>query len=168
MLFCFLPALLFAGNPKSFSGADSDHESTKVSLYVPGFLIKAGAWFVPEKEDNGLKTALKKLRSTSIVVREGRAYEKYNATHKYERKISKMHRQHLEEVVAVNTEEENVSIGLKQNKKDKIRQVVVLVDDGSSSFVFVRLRCNVDLNELKALLQKEGISGHKLGEIMNI
>lgn len=165
---CCMPAMLFAASPDKSNQMNGSEESTKLSLYIPGFLMKMGSWFVPKEEEPELKTALKKIRSTSIVVREGCAYVDYNASHKYDKKMKTLGRQNFEELVGVTTEEENVSVQLRQNKKDKIRQVVVLVDDGESSFVFLRVRCNIGMKELKQWMEKDGVISSKLENKINI
>lgn len=167
-LLCCFPFVMFAADPQQNNESASDNESTKLSLYIPGFLLQMGSWFVPREKEPELKTALQKMRSTSIVVREGCAYVDYNASHKYDKKMKKISHQNFEELVSVNTEEENVSVQLRQNKKDKIRQVVVLVDDGASSFVFLRLRCNIGMNELKQWMEKDGIISSKFENKISI
>lgn len=161
-----LPYLLSAVTPANNSSEGK--ESTKLSLYIPGFMADMGSWFVPKDKDPVLKSALKKIRSTSIVVREGAAYEAYNANNKYGRKMNKLEKQQFEELVAVATPEEQVSVQLRENKKNRIRQVVVLVDDGASSFVFLRLRCNIDMNEFKQWMQKDDFLGKKLSDKISI
>lgn len=167
LLFC-CPTVLFAANPASSHQSSSDNESTRLSLYVPGFLMQMGSWFVLAEKEPELKTALKKIRSTSIVVREGCAYADYNASGKYDKKMKKIRRQRFEELVTVSSTEENVSVQLKQNKQDKIRQVVVLVDDGTSSFVFLRLRCNIGMKELKQWMEKDGVISSKVSDKISI
>ncbi len=168
LIFCLLPGLLSAETPGNSTENMVETSSTKVSLYVPGFLMEMGSWFVPKKQEPELKSALQKIRSTSIVVREGEAYVQYNASRKYEKKINKLDRQQFEELVSVTTEEENVSVQLRQNKKNKIRQVVVLVDDGTSSFVFLRLRCNIGEGELKKWMEQDEIFGEEIHQKISI
>ena len=163
-----IPGMLMAATPDYSLEKSADESSTKVSLYVPGFLMEMGSWFVPKKQEPKLKSALQKIRSTSIVVREGEAYVQYNASRKYEKKINKLDRQQFEELVSVTTEEENVSVQLRQNKKNKIRQVVVLVDDGTSSFVFLRVRCNIGEKELKKWMEQDEILGEEVHQKISI
>ena len=163
-----IPGMLMAATPDYSLEKSADESSTKVSLYVPGFLMEMGSWFVPKKQEPELKSALQKIRSTSIVVREGEAYVQYNASRKYEKKINKLDRQQFEELVSVTTEEENVSVQLRQNKKNKIRQVVVLVDDGTSSFVFLRVRCNIGEKELKKWMEQDEIFGEEVHQKISI
>ena len=163
-----IPGMLMAATPDYSLEKSADESSTKVSLYVPGFLMEMGSWFVPKKQEPELKSALQKIRSTSIVVREGDAYLQYNASRKYEKKINKLDRQQFEELVSVTTEEENVSVQLRQNKKNKIRQVVVLVDDGTSSFVFLRVRCNIGEKELKKWMEQDEIFGEEVHQKISI
>ncbi|MBX7108614.1 MAG: DUF4252 domain-containing protein [Chitinophagales bacterium] len=167
LFFCF-PVLLYAATPADGSQPVAGKESTKLSLYVPGFLMEVGSWFVPKEKEPELKTALKKIRSTSIVVREGCAYNDYNASGKYARKMKRMSQQQFEELVVVNSMEERVSVQLRQNKKDKIRQVVVLADDGCSSFVFLRLRCNIGMHQLKQWMDQDGFISSKVSNKISI
>lgn len=167
-ILCIIPGMLMAASPDYSLEKSDDGSSSKVSLYIPGFLMEMGSWFVPKKQEPELKSALQKIRSTSIVVREGEAYVQYNASSKYEKKINKLDRQKFEELVSVTTEEENVSVQLRQNKKNKIRQVVVLVDDGTSSFVFLRLRCNIGEKELKKWMEQDEILGEEIHQKISI
>lgn len=148
-----LPALTFAGNTTGKNSTSTEKESTKISLYIPGFLMKIGSWCVDKKEDAEAKLALKHMRSISVIVREGCAYKEYVASKKYDKKLRKLDRQNFESLVSVDDQDTNVSVQLKQNKNGKIRQLAVIVNDSEESFVFARVRCNVSINELKSWMQ---------------
>ena len=156
LLLIILPVISVAENRKTY-GANSDRESTKISLYIPGFLIKAGAWFVSKEKDAQAKCALKKLRSISLVIREGEAYEAYKSSEKYDKKITKLQRQHFESLVEVKGEDTNASVFIRLNKKQEIRQLAVIVNDGDNSFVFARLRCSFSMSDVKNLLQNKKV-----------
>jgi hypothetical protein len=47
LLLSFICFHSWAGHPASKE--NSDGESTKVSLYIPGFLLKTGSWLMNEK-----------------------------------------------------------------------------------------------------------------------
>ena len=143
-------------------------ESTKLSLYIPGFLMEVGSWFVDREEEPEAKTALSKMRSVSICVREGRAYKDFNASGKYEKKVAKMKRQHFEEMISVRDAGDRVSIQLRQNKKEKIRQVVVIADDGCEEFVFLRLRCNIHPDDLKKIMEGAQVNNAHLKDLVKI
>lgn len=162
LAFTLLAQFTFAGGNKE---KENTGDNTKLSLYIPGFLVKAAAGFIDEK-DYETKCALNKLRSISITVREGNAYKEYLAK-RYEKKVKKLERQHFENLVSVRDDEDKVSIQLRQNKKDKIRQVAIITDDGSSEFVFLRVRCNVTPDDLQDWLGATGISNHNLDAVLS-
>lgn len=162
-VFALLTTTSFAGSPNEEPG--NRGESTRLSLYIPGFLVKAAAGFMDEK-DRETKDALKNLRSISITVREGNAYKEYFAK-RYEKKMEKLERQHFENLVSVRDADEKVSIQLRVNRKDKIRQVAIIADDGNSEFVFLRVRCNVTQDDLQEWLGATGISGHNPGTVLS-
>ncbi len=163
LILCFIlsPAITFAANTGGNNSNATEKESTKISLYIPGFLMKIGSWCVDKKEDAEAKLALKHLRSISVVVREGCAYKEYVASKKYDKKLRKLDRQNFESLVTVDDEDANVSVQLKQNKNGKIRQLAVIVNDSDESFVFARVRCNVSMNELK-IWMKDGSTVNKI------
>lgn len=134
---------------------EGDEDRTKLSLYSPGFLVKAAAGWIDE-EDAEAKSMMKKLRSISITIREGSAYREYFAR-PYEKKMKKLERQNFEQLVTVRDEEEKVSIQLRQNKKAVIRQLAVVVDDGSEEYVFLRIRCHVNEEDLQQWLDDSDI-----------
>ena len=162
-----LPILLMAGTPEQNNNTQNTTESTKISLYVPGFLMKAGSWFVKKEKDPVAKEALSKLRSTSIVVREGSAYKEYHASKKYDHKIHQLKRQNFEELVTVFDDDEKVTVQLRQNNKGNIRQVVVVADDGEESFVFLRLRCNVSMDDIKRWINSNQDVKDTMGQLLN-
>ena len=141
----------FAGNTSSNGNRDGE----KISLYIPGFLMDVASWCVPGEDEPEVKYALKKMRSISICVREGDAYQEY-LEKKYEKKLRKLERQDFEELVTVHSDEDKASVQIRQNKKGNIRQVAVIADDGSSEFVFVRLRCNLKWEDMENFLQGAG------------
>ena len=154
-----VPAITFAESPSSKNNSSGDN--TKLSLYIPGFLMKVGSWFVKEEKDPETKAALTKMRSISICVRDGDAYDEYYSV-KYDKKMDHLKHQKFEPLVTVYDNEEKVSIQVKQNKKDKIRQVVIITDDGSSEYVFLRVRCNVSMDDIKKWIGSE----EKLNELI--
>lgn len=167
ILFC-LPVMVFASGPDKKNDCQGDRESTRLSLYIPGFMMKMGSWFVNKEKDPELKTALKKIRSTSIVVREGDAYDDYNASGKYTKKMKSLERRNFDELITAVDDEEKVSIQIHQNKKEKIRQLVVLVDDGTESFVFLRLRCNIHPDDLKKWMNQENDVHEAIRDVVDI
>lgn len=151
-----LPVISVAENRKT-SVANSDRESTKVSLYIPGFLLKAGSWFVSKEKEPQIKYALKNIHSISVVIREGEAYDAYKASKKYDKKMNKLQQQHFESLVELKDVDTNASVFIRQNKKQRIRQLAVIVNDGDDSFVFARLRCNVSISDVENLLQDKAM-----------
>jgi hypothetical protein len=149
-LLLMIPVISFANDKQS-----ADRESTKVSLYIPGILVKAGSWFVPKEKDAETKYTLKRIRSISLVIREGCAYDAYKSSKKYNKKMNKLQGQHFESLLVVKDEDTQASIFIRQNKKEKIRQVAVIADDGNESFVFARIRCNFTMSDVKNLMKNK-------------
>ena len=166
-IICFLPVALFAGNPPSKEEGGNSSDNTKISLYVPGFIMRVGSWLVPEEKDPEVKVALTKLRSTSIVVREGCAYTEYHASNKYNRKLHQLKRQDFEELVNVSDDDDKVSVQLRENKNGTIRQVVILADDGEESFVFLRVRCNVTMDDIKRWIKSDRQVKEKVDHLLD-
>ena len=152
----------------SAGNSGPDDESTKISLYVPGFLVKFGSCFVHKDKDPQVKEALKKMRSISLVIRDGRAYNEYNASGKFEKKNHRLQKQNFSDLVLVNDDGAHVSIKLKQNKKGTIRQLAVIVDDDEETYVFARIRCNVSMKDLKGWLKKDGVVNKMLPQDIDI
>ena len=166
-LICY-PLLAMAGSNESNSELQTSSASTKISLYIPGFLMKVGSWFVNGEKSPEVKEALNKMRSVSICIREGSAYCDFNASGKYEKKLQKMRRQGFEEMISVNSENEKVSIALRQNNKGSIRQVVIIADDGEEEFVFLRLRCDFEADDIEKWVNNESLKSGDLAKLIKL
>ncbi len=148
-----LTALVFASAINDRSQPQGSNESFKLSLYIPGFFIKAGSLFISKHRNLEAKEAMRSMRSVSVVVRNGNAFKQYVASEKYEKKMKKLAQQKFTPLFDVMSSEDNVSIQIKQNKKSKIRQFTLLVNDGEETFIFARVRCNFDMNQLKNFMK---------------
>lgn len=163
-----LPALVFAENPPHGKLLNDSEESMKLSLYIPGFLVKTTSWFVDKEKDPVAKEILSKLRSTSIVLREGNAYRDYFANKKFHRKMQLLQHQHFEELVSAISDEGKISVQLRQNRKGSVRQVVIIADDGEETFVFLRVRCNVTMYDVQRWLKSNEDVRQKIENVVDL
>lgn len=62
--------------------------------------------------------------------------------------MNRMERKNYEALVSINSEGEKVNISIKENKRGKIRRMVVLVDEQDESFVFIKLNCRLDMQDI--------------------
>lgn len=129
----------------------ANETGTKISIWIPGFLLKLGLNFIDE-EDETARYFLKKIRGVNIKVVEGSFYhDGYEA--KAERAID-LHsgKSKMKPLITVITPEEKVAVFIKRNKKGTIRkiQVIVLAED---LYVNVRIGCNFKLPEVMDLIK---------------
>jgi hypothetical protein len=157
ILFLLLVIPFFSMAKSQDKNEEHNRESTKISLYIPGFILKTAALFISKEKNAETKKMLKSMRSISITVRDGAAYSSYKSSKKYNKKLAVLDQRHFESLAEVSDTETKASIFIHQNKKEKIRQLVIMADDGSGSFVFARLRCNLNLSELKNLLSEKEV-----------
>lgn len=126
-----------------------DNQSgSKISLWIPGFAVKFGARFMDE--DEAIVELVRSIGSISVNVLEGDFYHEKNADW-VNRKIDKMNRNGLENLVSVRTGQENIIVKMKTNKRQVIRKLVCLVDDGET-FVLVKMNCRIHPGQLAALM----------------
>ncbi len=158
VLFC-----LFAANSNTVNAAPVENpdveESTKLNLWIPGFVVKLAADMVDdhlEGEEAAAVDFMRKLGSMNICIREGAAYrDGYDA--KMTRKLNRMDRRNYEPLMQVLSDEEKVNMSIRTNKRDKIKGLVVMVNEPGETFVFVKMRCNLkpeDITTLVSTMQK--------------
>ena len=151
LLLClpFFMATTSAGEPPAIKAGP---DGTKVSLWIPGFLIKLGAKFIPEETDAGFDVGdlLGKLGTTRILVLEGDQYKV--SDNRLNRAVRSLEGDGFEWLVTVESAEEQVYVGIRTDRKDRIRKLGVVVDDGET-FVKVRMKTKISQQELGALLE---------------
>jgi len=148
-LLFILPLLGFASNQNDPIPPEGSKESFKLSLYIPGLLVKAGSLFVSKDRNPEVKKLLRSVRSVSVVVRKGEAFRKYATSDKYEKKLNKLERKKFTSLFDVMSSEANVSIQIKQNQRSHVRQLAILIKDEDESFIFTRVRCNFNISQLQ-------------------
>jgi len=125
-------------------------EGTRLSLWIPGFLVKTAAGIAADKTGDPDLSILKNIGSVSLVVREGSAYSgTYDK--KIERKLRRMDRREYEELVAVHDEGAEVHLHIRENRKGTVKRMIVLVDDHESTFVFVSMHCSFKPEDLQSV-----------------
>ncbi len=124
-----------------------------MSLWIPGFAFKMGSWFVPKHEEPELKYLLKKIKSLKVKVREGEHYKKAMNV-EYEKISKRLDKQNFEELITVHNAEANAIIKLKEKPNGNISDFVVLVDDKEDTFAYVKMKCNLSMEDISKLLQE--------------
>lgn len=132
-------------------------DGAKVSLRLPGFLIRAGAWFVPA-EHAEFKPLIRKLGGIRVLVLDGSWYDREVRPGDFGRTASSLEREGYAPLVGVEGPEERVRLAVRTNRRGLIRRLAVVVDDGES-FVHVRLRCRLTAGDLADLMRSGMIEG---------
>lgn len=142
--------LLCMCNSVKASNGDKDSESTKLNLWIPGFLIKMVVGIADDYAENPGLNILQKMGSVTVCVRQGKYYPK-QADKKLNRKLTRMDNENYEQLVSVKSEEATVNLKIKENKKGKIKHLAILIDEPGQTFVYLKLNCNLkpaDVQEL--------------------
>lgn len=134
----------------SFARNDGE-DGTKLSLWIPGFLVKMAAGIAEEHTDELDASMLKHIGSISIFVREGDAYNG-SYDRKAARKVRRLDKRNFEDLVTVYEESTQVHIKLKENKRGVVKRLAVLVDDKEETFVFVKINCRLTPDEINQLV----------------
>ncbi|MBK7444104.1 MAG: DUF4252 domain-containing protein [Chitinophagales bacterium] len=150
--FILISSTSFAGNGNNNDSTNTadDASSTKLNLWIPGIFMKMAAGIAEEHVDGQDAAAvdlLRKFGNTTICIREGEYY-KEKTDKKVTRKMNRMERKNYEALVSINSEGEKVNISIKENKRGKIRRMVVLVDEQDESFVFIKLNCRLEMQDI--------------------
>lgn len=139
----------FAATPEV--PAPDEMSSSKINLWIPGFLMKMAAEIaddhVDDIEDEQAIDLLRKFGNTTICIREGEYY-KDRTDKKMTRKLERMERNNYSELMSVITAEEQVNISIKENKKGKIKRMVVLVDEKDNTYVFLKMNCRLSIDDI--------------------
>ncbi len=148
LLLLFFPIMVLA-SPHAEQVPTSSEEGTRLSLWIPGFLIKTGAGIVA-KEEPQLADLLRHVGSVTVNVVEG---DKMDARHerKADRRIQRYQKRHFKSLITVLTADEKVQVSVKW-RKDRIRRLVVVVL-GADEYVHVNMKCNFSLPELLSLME---------------
>ena len=130
---------------------------TKVSLWIPGFLVKFGARFVPD-EQAPVRDLVRKLGSLRVYVVDGSWYERSVEGDDFESSRRALERDGYVPMMTLQSDEERVFLGVRIDKRERIRRLGVVVDDGES-FVRVRLKCKLEADDFAGLMDSGLIDG---------
>jgi uncharacterized protein DUF4252 len=121
-------------------------DGTRVSLWIPGFLVRFGAGFIPET-DFEIKQMVRKIGTIRVKVVDGKYFNESLARQAIRQIEAVSGKKSLKPLVETHTPDEHVIIYFRQNKKQEIRklQIIVLSDD---SYVNVRLNCRLKMEDL--------------------
>jgi len=149
-LFVLLTISLVLANA-SYAGNDNDSDGTKVSLWIPGFLVKIAANVADDYTDEVDMNIIKKIGNVNVFVREGDAY-RGNYDKKAIRKINRLERKNYTQLLTVREDETNINIQIKENRKGTIKRLAVLVDDRDETFVFLKINCKLKPEDISNLV----------------
>lgn len=154
---CFFAITLMVIQANSFAKTEgplrfSDAASgTKISVWIPGFLIKMAAGFIEEDED--VKDLIRQIGSVSVTVLEGSYYFEKNFGW-VNRKVKGLKKHKMESLVKIQSGNELVEINMRVNKRQVIKRIAILVDDGKA-FVLLNLRCRIQLEDLSKFINHD-------------
>lgn len=138
----------------------TEQSSTRLSLWIPGIVMKMAAEIAGNHVDNEAAAAvdlIRKFGNTTICIREGKYY-KDKTDKKMTRKINRMERHDYEQLLSVIAGDEHVNISIRENKRGKIKRMVILVDEKDKSYVFVKMNCRLKMEDVaKVCNQYTGI-----------
>lgn len=133
-------------------GTNEDDEGTRLSLWIPGFLVKAAAGMA-QKHTEGVDAALlSKMGSVSLCIREGNQYGS-GYDKKIQRKLNRLERRDYDELMSVYDGTTEVHLHMMQNDKGMIRRLVILVDDQEETFVYLKVNCRISADEIAGIVQ---------------
>lgn len=148
LLLLFFPIVVLA-SPRAEQVPPFEEDGTRISLWIPGFLIKTGAKVVSQEEPE-LAHIIRHVGSITVNVVEG---NKLDARHerKAERRVNRYQKRNFKPLVTVLTPNEKVQVSMKW-RKDRIKRLVVVVL-GEEEYVHVNMKCNFSLPELLHLME---------------
>ena len=149
MIICLHSTAGFAEGP-----AESNDDDTKLNLWIPGFLIKMAAGIASDHVDGEDAMAIDfihKIGNMNICIREGEFYTD-KTDKKVTRKLNRLEKKDYEQLVSVFTSEEKVNISIKENKKGKIKRMVVIVDEKDETYVYLKMNCKITPEDISKLV----------------
>jgi len=147
-LLLLLPVIMlmtFSGNSFASNTPKFDDNSTKLNLWIPGFLVKMVAEIAEdhvEGEEAATVEIMRKFGGITISIREGEYYSD-KSDKKMTRKLNRMEKRNFEDLLSVKSEDANVNLSIRENKRGKIKRLVVLVDEPGETFVYVKMHCRL-------------------------
>ncbi len=137
--------MTFSGNSFASNTPKFDDNSTKLNLWIPGFLVKMVAEIAEdhvEGEEAATVEIMRKFGGITISIREGEYYSD-KSDKKMTRKLNRMEKRNFEDLLSVKSEDANVNLSIRENKRGKIKRLVVLVDEPGETFVYVKMHCRL-------------------------
>jgi len=147
-LLLLLPVIMlmtFSGNSFASNTPKFDDNSTKLNLWIPGFLVKMVAEIAEdhvEGEEVAAVEIMRKFGGITISIREGEYYCD-KSDKKMTRKLNRMEKRNFENLVSVKSEDANVTLSIRENNRGKIKRLVVLVDEPGETFVYIKMHCRL-------------------------
>ena len=155
-LLLILPVLLlitFSGKSYASDAPKLEDDATKLNLWIPGFLVKMAAEIAEdhvEGEEAAAIDLMRKFGGITISIREGEYYND-KSDKKMTRKLNRMEKRNFEDLVSVKSEDANVNLSIRENKRGKIKRLVVLVDEPGETFVYVKMHCRLSVEDITKL-----------------
>lgn len=148
-----------------------NERGSHIALSIPGFLIRAAGRWIPDAPDEA-RTVLRQVRGIRIEVREGGyhpgfaadpdAFNAQAAEKAFAQALAEMERGDYEPMMLVQSADEHIAIHAVVDRKDRIRKLAILADDGES-FIQMRLRTKLGAAELGELLEATGFDKDRIG-----
>jgi len=154
----FLTTLLTLSIAAVQAADPEPEESTSINLWIPGLFVKWVAGIADDHlkgEEAAALELVQHLGSMTVCVREGAAYTA-GTDKKIARKLDRLDRREYTELLTVRTDEEQVNIAVRINKREKIKGLALLVDEKENTLVYVHLRCRISAQELTHIIDKMG------------
>lgn len=118
-----------------------------MALTVPGWLVEAGSWFLPEKAERKLMRRVDKVRFMMFENDANPVSER-----DMKRFTRKAHRRNLEDLVVVRDGKTHVRV-MGKERRNSLRKVVVLVHS-PEEFVFVSVKGRLRWNDINHIMDK--------------
>ncbi len=124
-----------------------------LSLWIPGIWLKTAGLFVPKDEEPEARELLMHISSVRLLVREGLLPNK-RFNRKFARINKRMQRKKFENLIKVKSDDDNITVDIKTDKKDRVRQAVIMVES-EGTFVLLKTRGKIDIQKLINLVEEE-------------
>ncbi len=118
-----------------------------MALTVPSWVVEAGSWFMPEKQDRKLLRKVDKVRFMLFENNENPVTDR-----DMKRFVRKAKRRHLEDLVVVREGKTHVRV-MGKERGNALKKIVVLVNS-PDEFVFVSVKGRLRWNDINRIIEK--------------
>ncbi len=118
-----------------------------MALTVPSWVVEAGSWFLPEKQERKLLRKVDKVRFMLFENNENPVSDR-----DMKRFARKAKRRHLEDLVLVRDGKTHVRV-MGKERRNTLRKIVVVVNS-PEEFVFVSVKGRLNFNDINRIMEK--------------